>query len=333
MEATARIGKATGARWARVLAGIPIFLTVFAIASVSGVAWLRVDSRAVAAAILVATAALAAAAAWIIARRLSTRGAVIVSVLILLADAAAGVAIHWHSVSVERSLESQLTAAQEPADEVRQQAESGVGERPGLQPPSSTSVPQFPWPPPQGSASYVLPDRFIASRHTMGEVTEAILVALEQNGYVERSFFQTPAAGVALVTRLERINDDGSSYPEQQRWPTVRGVPDTDLLSFLRGLFFVESGHYRVIVFIVQSQPFAQSPQPPTEDQVRNWLTSGVNVLPPEIALRPFDGGHVTAIVYEFASDGTSVHLVQSALTGKEHLEKAGVLSLLEKPN
>ena len=56
-------------------------------------------------------------------------------------------------------------------------------------------LPEFPWPPPQASASYVLPDRLLANYHTVGDVSGAIIGALEQSGYVERSFFrQEPVA-------------------------------------------------------------------------------------------------------------------------------------------
>jgi hypothetical protein len=36
-------------------------------------------------------------------------------------------------------------------------------------------------------------------------------------------------------------------------------------------------------------------------------------------------------LIYEFASDGTKVQVVTSQLTGKEHLERAGVLAILDK--
>lgn len=196
------------------------------------------------------------------------------------------------------------------------------------------TVPEFPWPPPTASASYVLPDRLFANRPTVGDVTAAILSALEHNGYVERSFFQTPVGGVALVTRLERINDDGSSAAEVKRWPAIaNNVWSADLITFLRGLFYVDPGHYRVIVFILQDLPFTQSSQIPTSEEVRAWLISGANVLPPGLADRSFKGGHCTILIYEFAADGTGVRLIQSSLTGKEHLEKAGVLALLDKVN
>ena len=203
----------------------------------------------------------------------------------------------------------------------------------GGQPPErSGQLPEFPWPPPSASASYVLPDKLFVSYRTVGEVAGAILGALEQNGYVERSFFRTPPGGVALVTRLERINDDGSPSAEGVRWPA--GEPHTStrsLLELLQGLFFVDPGHYRVIVFVVQDMPFSQSSEAITAQQAQTWLTFGANVLSPQIAALPFAGGHVTVLIYEFASDGSKVQVVTSQMTGKQHLERAGVLTALDQ--
>ena len=193
-------------------------------------------------------------------------------------------------------------------------------------------MPEFPWPPPSASASYVLPDRLFVSQRTVGEVTGAILGALEHNGYVERSFFRTEPGGVALVTRLERINDDGSPSADPERWPAGEPHASTrSLLELLQGLFFVDPGHYRVIVFVVQDLPFSQSNEAITAQQARAWLTLGANVLSPQIAALPFTGGHVTVLIYEFASDGSKVQVVTSQLTGKQHLEKAGLLTVLDK--
>lgn len=198
--------------------------------------------------------------------------------------------------------------------------------------PSGSEVPTFPWPPPAASASYVLPDHLLKNYSTLGDVSGAIISALEHNGYVERSFFQTEAGGVALVTRLERINDDGTPVGESERWPTSKQdfASGIDLVLFLQGLFFVDPGHYRVIVFILQDLPFSQSAATITAAEARAWLRSGANVLPPALAERPFSGGHCTVLIYEFASDGTTVHLVESHLTGKQHLETTGLLAGLE---
>ena len=202
-------------------------------------------------------------------------------------------------------------------------------------PGAQITLPDFPWPPPAASASYVLPDKLFEGRRTVGSVVDAVIAALERNGYVERSFFRTEAAGVALVTRLERINEDGSSFVEHERWSPgeQNRASSIDLIRFLRGLFFVDPGRYRVIVFILQDLPFSQSSQSLTGDEARAWLRRGANVLPPEIAGRPFGAGRCTVLVYEFASDGTAVRVVESRLTGRQHLEKAGMLSLLEKSN
>ncbi len=83
-----------------------------------------------------------------------------------------------------------------------------------------------------------------------------------------------------------------------------------------------------MIVFVLQDLPFSQSSQNITADEAKSWLTTGANVLPADIAGRPFGAGHCTALIYEFASDGTKVQVVVSSLTGKEHLQKAGLLPL-----
>ncbi len=58
-------------------------------------------------------------------------------------------------------------------------------------------------------------------------------------------------------------------------------------------------------------------------------MSKGANFLPQDIAQQSFDGGHCTVLIYEFASDSSSVRLVDSPLTGKEHLQKSGVLAAL----
>jgi hypothetical protein len=192
---------------------------------------------------------------------------------------------------------------------------------------------QFPIPPPAASAFYVLPDNLFGNRHTVEEVVAAIIAALEANGYVERSFLPIEAGeGVAVVTRLERITSDGSSVVGPQRWPGAGQNYSDNLSGFLRGLFFVEPGHYRIIVFILSDLPFSQSSGTVTRDEARDWLKKGTNTLPRETAKGPFDGMHCTVLVSEFASNGRAVRVVESSsLTGKQHLTKAGLLSLLEK--
>jgi hypothetical protein len=203
---------------------------------------------------------------------------------------------------------------------------------PAISPPPSI-VPDFPWPPPKASASYVLPNDLLKKRETVGDVSNQIITALEADGYVERSFFLTPAGGVALVTHIEKINDDGSPSNGTDRWPTFQGdyYGAHGLIRFLEGLFYIDPGHYRVIVFILQDLPFSQSSREIVADEARAWLATGANVLPRNLAAMPFGDGYCTVLIYEFASDGSAVRLVESSLTGKEHLERSGILALLER--
>ncbi|MGO9547170.1 MAG: hypothetical protein ACLPPF_20545 [Rhodomicrobium sp.] len=167
----------------------------------------------------------------------------------------------------------------------------------------------------------------------MGEVSSAIISALEQSGYVERSFFQTGDGGVALVTRLEKIALDGAPA-SPDRWPSGFDNSPAGFVDFIRGLFYVEPGHYRVIVFILQEKSFSVSNSLATGKDAETWLTMGMNKLPAAFENRPFGKDSTcTALIYEFTSDGTAARGVVSSLTGKQHLQKAGVLAVLEKQN
>jgi hypothetical protein len=140
---------------------------------------------------------------------------------------------------------------------------------------------------------------------------------------------------VALITRLERINDDGSPASAEERWSAGNLHNNAaNLAEFLHGLFYADPGRYRVIVFIIQDQPFTQAAEKTLSgEQARALLPRGADVLPPEVAERSVAKSHCTALIYEFANDGTAMLKVDSRLTGRQHLEKAGLLATLEKPN
>ncbi len=199
-------------------------------------------------------------------------------------------------------------------------------------PPPEVPIPQFPWPPPPPSARYEFPQDTFNRYSTVGEVSSAILKALESSGYVERSFFRTGDGGVALVTRLEKIGNDGFPAAEVERWPAGFDDNPASFVDFVRGLFFAKAGRYRVIVFVLQEAYFTQSHETATGQMAEDWLRGGANKLPPALADRPFGkNSTATALIYEFASDGSAVKEVVSSLTGKQHLQRAGLLAALEK--
>jgi tetratricopeptide (TPR) repeat protein len=203
-------------------------------------------------------------------------------------------------------------------------------------PVAAQPIPQFPWPPPEPSTSYPFPKDVFSRHATAGEVTDAILAALERSGYVERSFYQTGDGGIALVTRLEMITNDGSPAADAERWPAGYDNKPASFADFVRGLFFAKAGRYRVIVFVLQEASFRTSETKATALEAEKWLTEGLIKLPPQLASKPFGKDSTcTALIYEFTSTGTTAKpaQVKSSLTGKQHLIKAGLLSLLETPN
>ena len=127
------------------------------------------------------------------------------------------------------------------------------------------TLPEFPWPPPKASASYVLPEELFPPDTTIGRVVKRIIFALEQNGYVERSFFRTKVGGTVMVTRLERVNKDGSSYSGDGRWPASASTDGLDitrsLIDVLRGLFFVDRGHYKSLCLYFRNPPLHSPPR------------------------------------------------------------------------
>jgi hypothetical protein len=342
-------------RWLRVVSGCLLFLALWA-----GFVLVLERSGALNPALFVSASALPAGlAAWLVVRRASARLLAPLAVIVLVGIG--GVAV-WLAAGQMLSLREAKSGATPPPLEPPKPTETAevpppppaqptpapvpppsapvptappVSGAPGGAPSRAEMIPQFPWPPPAASATYVLPENVFERWRTTGQVVTTIIAALERKGYVERSFFTTPADGVVLVTRLERINEDGSSAADLQRWPAVGEAARSSVGfgQFLRGLFYVDPGRYRVIVFILQDAPFRQNPEHPvTGQQARAWLRTGANVLPRELAERGYRGD-CTVLVYEFASDGTAVRVVESRLTGLQHLEKSGVLATLGRPN
>jgi hypothetical protein len=342
-------------RWLRLVTGCLLFLALWVMFVL-----VFVRSGALNPALFVsASALLAGLAAWRMVRRASARLLAPLAVFVLVGI---GVVAAWlaagQMLPLGEAKSGASTAPREEAPRPTETAEVPLPPPPPAQPtpapapvptapPTSgppapgggpapaETIPQFPWPPPAASATYVLPETVFERGRTTGQVVTAIIAALERKGYVERSFFTTPADGVVLVTRLERINEDGSSAADLQRWPAAGEAAHSSVgfAQFLRGLFYVDPGRYRVIVFILQDAPFRQSTeQQITGQQARAWLRTGANVLPRELAERGYKGD-CTVLVYEFASDGTAVRVVESRLTGLQHLEKSGVLATLGRPN
>ena len=195
----------------------------------------------------------------------------------------------------------------------------------------SGPVPEFPWPPPQASAMTLIEftDQEAGKVVSLGDVDAAISEALIVAGYFERSYYAVPN-GFALVTRLEQINSDGTSKSEDIRWAVDVGpLRSFNLSEYLRALFTSDPGYFRIIVFIVTPHPFSQAEATIDREGALDWLYSGVNRLPDELAVRPYNEQYsTTALIYEFekiAGETTSSTKVPGRLSAGTHLEKSGL--------
>ena len=103
--------------------------------------------------------------------------------------------------------------------------------------------------------------------------------------------------------------------------------------TILTGVFFAPEGRYRAILFTVTDVGFIQSPNRDLDKKkVEDWLRQGFKVLPNRILEEPVSPDtHCTALVYEFEARGYNEksHLVRSRLLGRDHLQMAGLRSLL----
>jgi hypothetical protein len=162
----------------------------------------------------------------------------------------------------------------------------------------------------------------------LSDVNAVLLAALESNGYVETSYFAVPG-GFALVTRLEQIDSGGVPKHPPARWsigpPQVRTF---SLGEYMRALLTGNPGYYRVLVFTVTPTPFTESDKKLTEEEARNWLVSGLNVLPNEIGSRAYTQNTAcTVLIYEFERlENQTPHLLDpSPLDARSHLMNSGI--------
>jgi hypothetical protein len=195
-------------------------------------------------------------------------------------------------------------------------------------------MPWFPWPPPTPTTQTVLARSLLMrNSSTLGEVAIRLTTALDGLGYSEHSFYAAPG-GFALATRLEQIEFDGTPKGEPLRWSAE--LPPKEyfsLGSLIDALFSAPEGHYRVIVFVVNDQPFTTSARNVTQAEAGAWLQGGMNRLPDLIAAVPLDDGYVgTALIYQFrrvGQAGAAAANPDGAEPAIRHLERSGILAAL----
>lgn len=195
--------------------------------------------------------------------------------------------------------------------------------------------PFFPWPPPRASAWDVVPNNLIY-RDLQHPLTFAVLAermerALDVAGYNHRAYYHVPD-GFAMVTQVEKIEDDASSSAEN-RWQRISDQKTFSLSHYIYNLVNSKPGKYRVLVFVVTDIPFSLNGDSIGPAVAQEWVFGGRVFLPRGMQSTVYDVRHrTTALIYEFARPPKidPYLVIPSSQTGREHLLKSGIWAALE---
>jgi HEAT repeat protein len=203
--------------------------------------------------------------------------------------------------------------------------------RPPLVVPTSARgdrLPVFPWPPPRFSDWHILPSHLFGSdNNTLGDVREKLRGVLSGLGYDSQGLFEVPD-GFALVTRVERIQDDGTAFPSPARWTRSR-IPPSGLSDYLRTLLLEKPGQFRLFVFIFTPLGnFEHSQRTFSEDEAWDLVNAGGRVLTPELRQTPFRGYYSHVLIYLFRKKAGQAATIeyQDPLGPETHLRRSGIL-------
>ena len=196
------------------------------------------------------------------------------------------------------------------------------------------NIPQFPWPPPKSSAFDKIPSEFLNAKKSLKDVANKLEETFDQTGYTQKKYYSVPD-GFALVSQLEQFWPDGTSKEEPDRWAAEFRPPRIfSLTSYIKAIFKANPGRYRIVAFIVTSQPFEEGKENITREEARSWLDSGMVVLPKSIGEQPYTDEHYcTALIYEFEQprrDKKPFFKSLSNLTGRDHLQKSKLWAALK---
>lgn len=230
---------------------------------------------------------------------------------------------------LERQRKEELERQREAELEVPQPAEK---KEVSLSFSKEDKIAEFILPPPKPSTRHTFnPELFIKCKN-IREVDTLLTAALDQNGYSFRSYFSVPN-GFALVTQLEKIHEDGTSYGLPERWNISVFPKKFTIQSYLKALFFGAKGYFRVIVFVVTDKSFNSSDNEISRKEALAWLHEGNSTLPAFISDKKFTKNHrVVSLVYEFFIQESKDPILNDPgnLTGIVHLNKSNILPCIQ---
>jgi len=192
--------------------------------------------------------------------------------------------------------------------------------------------PKFPWPPPTTNTYTRVPIKYLLANNNQTsfyDVIEKIEKVLDYCGYSEKSYFEVPD-GIAIVTRIEQINSDGTSKINYERWKAeIAPLRSFSIKKYLKALFTANIGHYRVFVFILTPHSFSFSNQTVRRNEAVNWLSTGMNKFPVQLKQISYTKSFTcNVLIYEFEKtnyEKEALFKVNSQITGRKHLEKSNI--------
>ena len=186
----------------------------------------------------------------------------------------------------------------------------------------------FPWPPPKPSSICEIPHNLLKAEpfeiRNLFDVLNKLRKVLDAAGYDNKSFHPIPD-GFAIVTQLERYDEDGSKISDvTQSCLTHDPNRELSLRLLLENLFNANPGHYRIFVFIVTPNDFVPTTATLTKEEGQEWVTRGNRKLPWVIGHRPFTDEYMCLVyVYEFIKqnpESEPIFTEDSSLTARKHL-------------
>lgn len=220
-----------------------------------------------------------------------------------------------------------------------------------------SAVPEFPAKPPRPSASYTLKNsqlldftwddvqepldlptslQFSGSCEdlgdacpvlTLGVIGARLQAALEVAEFEQQySFYKYRDDGFALVTSVEHIKDDGSSYDPKEfvGQPVGSFSLRNALQSILAGEPEADSATYRMLVFVSSADRLEFSDTTLTSLDARNFVDNGYSEMPEPVAVMPFTPRHrVYVLSYQFERTTFRVSLkTDRVIAASKHVEQ-----------
>jgi hypothetical protein len=200
------------------------------------------------------------------------------------------------------------------------------------------------WPPPNSTSMWIADPADVASLTNLpfGDIARRLDGALQRTGYADERWYTVGAHyahGFTISTRLERINEDGTSKLREERWSERFGEASTLIwLGGARQLLLPAAGRFRVFLVAFTDLPLEPwSNRAPVWNE-HTWMGGGgIAPMRDFPAARHVSGTYNLGIyVYEYRAtdaDGEGRFVPsdenEADLTGAAHVRMSGLAEAL----